>query len=73
MEVRNDLLIKETIVDGLYRYVVEYDGWGVQQDFPVQQDHDKIREMFLKEIEIEKENKKNEVHLEEVRGEDNLV
>jgi hypothetical protein len=59
-----NIKLTETIVDGLYRYVVEYDGVGVQQDFPMKMDHEEIEKMFMKEIQMHKEKKKNELHLE---------
>lgn len=61
-----NIKVIETIVDGLYRYVVEYDGYGVQQDFPKRKDHKEIRKMFLEEIEKQKEEKKNGIVLEVV-------
>jgi hypothetical protein len=52
---------KETIVDNLYRYVLEYDGYGVQQDFPTKQDIDLLEKKFMIEIQKEKERKKDEI------------
>ncbi len=60
--------LKEKIVDNLYRYVLEWRGLGVQQDFPIKQDMKLVAKRFKKEIKIEKE-KKNDELVSEVRPE----
>lgn len=49
--------VTEKLVDGLYRYVLEWEGYGVMQDYPRQQDLSFIEKKFKEEITRTKEEK----------------